>query len=150
MSTRVHTVKQIFSDGRALVHAGTQSKTRSLSLSPKPAPNRAILPAWGLGKTQQETPGLSLSLQQAPSFDQNPTQTTISYTYDSLYRLTDAVYSNSFEFHYTYDPAGNRLTLTTCARCNEDTSGGNDDGRPWRVCEFGSLNMKRREYDDAN
>jgi RHS repeat-associated protein len=93
----------------------TQSETRSLSLSPKVASNRAILSAWGLGQTQSETPGLLLSMQQAPSFDQNPTQTTISYTYDSLYRLTDAVYSNGFEFHYTYDPVGNRLTQTTCA-----------------------------------
>ena len=93
----------------------TERETQILSLSSKPALSRAILPAWGVEKTQKETPGLSLSLQQAPSFDQNPTQTTISYTYDALYRLTDAVYSNGFEFHYTYDPVGNRLTQTTCA-----------------------------------
>lgn len=41
--------------------------------------------------------------------------TTISYTYDPLYRLTGAVYSSSdptFQpstFQYTYDAAGNRL-----------------------------------------
>jgi RHS repeat-associated protein len=71
-------------------------------------------------QTQQGTPGLLLSSAKTALFDENPAQTTISYTYDSLYRLTDAVYSPStgsggFEFHYTYDPVGNRLTQTTCA-----------------------------------
>jgi RHS repeat-associated protein len=66
-------------------------------------------------QTQQGTPGLLLSSPETAFFDENPAQTTISYTYDSLYRLTDAVYSNGFEFHYTYDPVGNRLTQTTCA-----------------------------------
>ena len=80
----------------------TQSETRSLSLSPKLASNQAFLPAWGLEKTQSQTPGLSLSSGNAADSGENPTQTTISYTYDSLYRLTDAVYSNGFEFHYTY------------------------------------------------
>ena len=107
--------EQIVSDGPVSAQSATQRKTSNLSLSSKPAPNRAFLPAWGMQKTQQETPGLSLSSKNTPSFDQNPTQITISYTYDSLYRLTDAVYSNGFEFHYTYDPVGNRLTQTTCA-----------------------------------
>jgi RHS repeat-associated protein len=106
---------QIVSDGPVSAQSATQRKTSNLSLSPKLAPSQAILPAWGMQKTQQETPGLLLSSPNAPSFDPNPTQTTISYTYDSLYRLTDAVYSNGFEFHYTYDPVGNRLTQTTCA-----------------------------------
>ena len=79
------------------------------------ASNRAILPDLRGEKTQQGTPGLLLSSPETAFFDENPAQTTISYTYDSLYRLTDAVYSNGFEFHYTYDPAGNRLTQTTCA-----------------------------------
>jgi RHS repeat-associated protein/uncharacterized repeat protein (TIGR01451 family) len=35
---------------------------------------------------------------------------TIDYTYDELYRLTDAVYSNGYTFKYTYDGAGNRLS----------------------------------------
>ena len=48
-------------------------------------------------------------------FDETLPSTTITYTYDSLYRLTDAVYSNGLELHYTYDPVGNRLTQTTCA-----------------------------------
>jgi hypothetical protein len=69
------------------------------------ARNQAILPAWGAEKTQQETPGLLLSSQSSLDFDQNPTQTTISHTYDSLCRLTDAFYSNGFEFNHTYTTA---------------------------------------------
>jgi len=34
---------------------------------------------------------------------------TIDYTYDPLYRLTDADYSNGDFFQYTYDAVGNRL-----------------------------------------
>ncbi len=52
------------------------------------------------------TPTLLLSSQNGGE----TAQTAISYTYDSLYRLTDAVYSNGFEFHYTYDSVGNAHT----------------------------------------
>jgi RHS repeat-associated protein len=38
--------------------------------------------------------------------------TTISYDYDSLYRLTESEYSTGEKFTYTYDAAGNRLTQT--------------------------------------
>jgi hypothetical protein len=41
------------------------------------------------------------------------THRVISYTYDSLYRLTDAEYSTGEYYHYTYDAVGNRLSLTT-------------------------------------
>ena len=41
--------------------------------------------------------------------------TTITHFYDSLYRRTDLLCSNGFEYHYPYDAAGNRLTQTTCA-----------------------------------
>jgi RHS repeat-associated protein len=40
---------------------------------------------------------------------------TIVYTYDNLYRLTNATYSTGEVFTYTYDPAGNRKTQTTLA-----------------------------------
>jgi RHS repeat-associated protein len=40
---------------------------------------------------------------------------TIVYTYDNLYRLTNATYSTGEVFTYTYDPAGNRTTQTTLA-----------------------------------
>jgi hypothetical protein len=47
----------------------------------------------------------------------------ISYTYPStllrtrgsLYRLITATYSTGEFYHYTYDPVGNRLSLTTHA-----------------------------------
>jgi hypothetical protein len=40
--------------------------------------------------------------------------TTITYTYDSLYRLTQADYSTGEYFIYSYDAVGNRLTQTIC------------------------------------
>ena len=41
------------------------------------------------------------------------THHVISYTYDSLHRLTGAEYSTGEFYQYAYDPAGNRLSLTT-------------------------------------
>ncbi len=38
---------------------------------------------------------------------------TINYTYNPLYRLTAADYSNGDFYHYTYDAVGNRLTQQT-------------------------------------
>ena len=43
------------------------------------------------------------------------TRRVISYTYDSLYRLTDAEYSTGEYYQYAYDAVGNRLSLTTHA-----------------------------------
>jgi RHS repeat-associated protein len=40
--------------------------------------------------------------------------TTLTYTYDPLYRLTRADYSTGEYFTYTYDAVGNRLTQTIC------------------------------------
>ena len=40
---------------------------------------------------------------------------TITYTYDSLNRVTKVDYGNGFTEDYTYDAAGNRLTLTVTA-----------------------------------
>jgi YD repeat-containing protein len=42
----------------------------------------------------------------------DPQTTVIHYTYDPLYRLTQASYSTSQNFTYTYDAVGNRLTET--------------------------------------
>ena len=41
------------------------------------------------------------------------THRVITYTYDSLYRLTGADYSTGEFYRYAYDPVGNRLSLTT-------------------------------------
>ena len=46
--------------------------------------------------------------------------TVITYTYDSLYRLTAADYDNSFYFHYTYDAVGNRLSQEDHRRAGHD------------------------------
>jgi hypothetical protein len=37
---------------------------------------------------------------------------SITYTYDSLYRVTNVDYGNGSVISYTYDPAGNRLTYS--------------------------------------
>ena len=66
--------EQIVSDGLVSAQSATQRKTSNLSLSSKPAPNQAFLPAWGTEKTQSETPGLLLNSPNTPSFDQSPTQ----------------------------------------------------------------------------
>ena len=39
--------------------------------------------------------------------------TTITYTYDSLYRLTEADYSSGENFQYAYDAVGNMTAVTT-------------------------------------
>jgi YD repeat-containing protein len=45
----------------------------------------------------------------------NHTTTTITYTYDPLYRLANASYNDGSYFTYTYDATGNRLTEVTQA-----------------------------------
>jgi len=47
---------------------------------------------------------------------------TITYTYDSLNRLTRVVYGNGDTIEYTYDAAGNRLTLKASDTTPPDTS----------------------------
>lgn len=47
------------------------------------------------------------------------TSVAIDYTYDNLYRLTGADYSNGDFYHYAYDAVGNRLSVTTA---NETTT----------------------------
>ncbi len=49
------------------------------------------------------------SLQAPDSLPGTITTTVISYTYDNLYRLTEADYSSGQVFTYTYDAVGNRL-----------------------------------------
>src|SRR3990170_6791398 len=47
---------------------------------------------------------------------------TITYTYDSLNRLTRVDYGNGYTIEYTYDAAGNRLTLKASDTTPPDTS----------------------------
>jgi YD repeat-containing protein len=45
-----------------------------------------------------------------PGGQSAPTNVTINYTYDPLYRLTSADYSGGDSYSYTYDAVGNRLS----------------------------------------
>ena len=49
------------------------------------------------------------------------TSTTINYTYDPLYRLTAADYSNGDNYHYAYDAVGNRLQQETSVNSLQST-----------------------------
>ena len=46
---------------------------------------------------------------------------TVTYTYDSLNRLTQATYANNSTISYTYDAAGNRLTYSGISTNGGDT-----------------------------
>jgi len=52
----------------------------------------------------------SASLSVPASLTADVSTTTIDYTYDALYRLTNANYDSGASFAYTYDAVGNRLT----------------------------------------
>lgn len=43
----------------------------------------------------------------------------ITYTYDSLNRVTSVDYGNGFKEEYTYDAAGNRLTMIISKSINQ-------------------------------
>jgi hypothetical protein len=51
----------------------------------------------------------------------------ILYTYDPLYPLTNATYSNGTVFSYTHDVVGNRLTQTTLTHTTVYTYNGLGD-----------------------
>jgi YD repeat-containing protein len=72
--------------------------TKSQTASPKRRTNLPVALA---------APYRPIGLRQDPA---NPQTTVIHYTYDPLYRLTQASYSSGANFTYTYDAAGNRLT----------------------------------------
>ncbi len=65
-------------------------------------------------------PGDNLQVAALPSLPAACRSMTIThtlvYTYDNLYRLTEARYSTGENYRYTYDAAGNRLTQTALTR----------------------------------
>jgi YD repeat-containing protein len=84
--------------------------------------------------------------------------TTIDYTYDPLYRLTEADYSTNEYFTYTYDEVGNRLTQETQAGTNEYTYDAADrltevDSVTYTWDDNGNLlddGVREYSYDHAN
>jgi len=76
------------------------------------APVNYVLPMRNSASSMDIAPlPFSIPLQQTLN-------QTITYTYDSLYRLTAADYSNDDYFYYTYDAVGNRLTEETHLETN--------------------------------
>jgi RHS repeat-associated protein len=83
---------------------------------------------------------------------------TLVYTYDNLYRLTNAAYSTGEFFDYTYDASGNRLTQATLAGTNVYTYDNANrlievDGQVYTWDDNGNLlndGLRTFTYDTAN
>jgi RHS repeat-associated protein len=106
----------------------TARPARTLTPTPEPSPTPTLAISRTATPTQTRTMGLSTDepvILRLPELDRDslggpmpmmltaPTHVvsrTIDYTYDSLYRLTAADYSDGSYYHYTYDEVGNRLT----------------------------------------
>jgi RHS repeat-associated protein len=65
---------------------------------------------WSGNENSCTLPGCTAATVTLPGGQSAATNVTINYTYDPLYRLTAADYSDGKYFHYTYDAVGNRLT----------------------------------------
>jgi RHS repeat-associated protein len=65
---------------------------------------------WSGNENGCTLPGCATAAVTIPGGQSGPTNVTINYTYDPLYRLTAADYSDGKYFHYDYDAVGNRLT----------------------------------------
>ncbi len=102
-----------------------EGATPAPTRTPTPTPTRTPTPSRsaGLRDAQHAAAGLPLADLRpqanlilarydmpARMQDAEPVSRTITYTYDPLYRLTEANYSNNDYFHYTYDAVGNRLS----------------------------------------
>ncbi len=101
----------------------TRTYTPTLTPTASGTPTRTATPTWTPRATQTATAALtSYPVTETPPLQPTPeptdlptplpgyTDTTITYTYDPLYRLTAADYSNGDYYHYAYDSVGNRLT----------------------------------------
>jgi len=96
-----------------------------------------------------------VALQRASSAVHN---VTITYTYDPLYRLTAADYSDGKYYHYTYDAVGNRLTASdqssvTSYRYDDANRLVEVDGVPYTWDNNGNLlsdGVNTYTYDTAN
>jgi hypothetical protein len=72
----------------------------------QPGTYTVTLTVNGLGGTDTQTATIGVVSQTYTT-----TTRVITYTYDKLYRLTDADYSSGETFAYAYDPVGNPVLL---------------------------------------
>ncbi len=102
------------------VHLASFSFPR-IALAPKtPTPTRTATPTFTPTNTATETPTDTPSgPTDTPTFTPTPLPppsfetVAINYSYDALYRLTAADYSDGRFYHYAYDAVGNRLAQDT-------------------------------------
>ena len=79
--------------------------------TPTPPPMGTPIPQpVGLASRMRAAPAALPGEAPPPRNEAAVVSRTITYTYDNLYRLTAADYSDGIYFHYTYDATGNRLT----------------------------------------
>jgi YD repeat-containing protein len=95
----------------------TQTPAETSTVTPTVTPTETLTPtpmahlpedlfAVSIGK-----PHFAPVKYDPPAFQQQSVLLTIDYTYDSLNRLTSAVYSDGRNFNYTYDANGNTLAF---------------------------------------
>ncbi len=108
---------------RTITPTFTATATYTPTITQTPTSTRTATPTWTPRATQTATAALtSYPVTETPPLQPTPeptdlptplpgyTDTTITYTYDPLYRLTAADYSNGDYYHYVHDSVGNRLT----------------------------------------
>ena len=110
--------------------------------------NGEYLLAWQDGR--KENPAIYSQL-----FGQDSWQTTsINYTYDPLYQLTEAAYSGALSgvYTYEYDAAGNRINYTTNITTSQVITYGYDtaDRLAASVDLTNNGEVTAYEWDDAN
>jgi RHS repeat-associated protein len=119
----------------------TPAETSTPTVTPTPAapdetPTETLTPEPTATELSALFGDLSLVNYNAPTFNRllraakertklqqqsSTTTTTIDYTYDPLYRLTAANYSNGDAYHYAYDTVGNRLTQDSTVNGHSST-----------------------------
>jgi RHS repeat-associated protein len=116
---------------------------------------------WSAQANGCELPGCTTATVTLPGGTSEVT-TTIDYTYDPLYRLTNADYSTGDSYQYAYDSVGNRLTqesfvhgLSSSVTYNYDVANRltDADGVPYAYDDNGNLlsdGVNTYVYDSAN
>ncbi len=99
--TSVLAVLMLLGVGWALAHGAAAGPGATLDL-----PGGSFLNPF------RSTPATSETHETLVTLAQRSTTTTITYTYDPLYRLTAAAYDSGATFAYNYDAAGNRVSAS--------------------------------------